>query len=198
MTQMEEERRQAVRATDRILFSFELVGKEQFEAIQEDFLRGISYYHNTGLADMQMYVGAQQALSRLQEKDPELGLFLQHLDTKLNMVLQKISGEVSPFERMNLMEVNFSASGLAFIHKASFETEQILGLHITLLPSYYYIFCFGKVVSVRQDIDSKGNDVFIVALRFILISDDDKERLIQHNFRQQSLALRNRRLGQFP
>jgi hypothetical protein len=35
-----------------------------------------------------------------------------------------------------------------------------------------------------------------VGSEFVLIMDEDREKLIQHNFRQQSLALRNRRKQQ--
>ena len=67
-----------------------------------------------------------------------------------------------------------------------------MALHISLLPDYVYIFCFGEVVSVEKN-DSPRPGANRIALKFVLINDNDKEKLVQHNFRQQSLALRNRR-----
>ncbi|MBU0479818.1 MAG: PilZ domain-containing protein [Proteobacteria bacterium] len=188
------ERREAVRATDRILFAFEPVDLARYQDILDDHRRGISIYHQTGLTDIQMYIGAQEALAKLRDRDLELATFLQHLDTKLNMVLQKVSGDKSPFEMMDLLEVDFSASGMAFDSADPASPGEIMALHITLLPDYLYIFCFGEVVSCQDNAEGPGIPGKRVAVKFILINDDDKEKLVQHNFRQQSLALRNRRL----
>lgn len=189
----ENERREAVRATDRILFAAESVALDRYQEILDDHRRGISIYHQTGLTDIQMYIGAQEALSRIRDRDPELATFLQHIDTKLNMVLQKVSKEESPFERLDILEVNFSAAGLAYDTDIAASPGDIMALHISLLPDYSYIFCFGEVVSCEKN-NSPESGANRIALKFVLINDDDKEKLVQHNFRQQSLALRNRRL----
>ena len=196
MTTNDKERREAVRTTDRILFAFDRIKLERYQKILDGHRRGISIYHETGLADIQMYVGAQRALSRLREKNMELAAYLQHLDTKVNIVLQKVSGEKSPFEMMALKEVNFSAAGLAFNHDQIIEKNEILGLHITLLPHYTYIYSFGQVVNCQEEENEKGEESYRVGVEFVLINDDDKEKLVQHNFRQQSQALRNRRLNE--
>ncbi|MBU0483894.1 MAG: PilZ domain-containing protein [Proteobacteria bacterium] len=187
--------REAVRSSDRVLFSYEPVNREEYSRIVDDFRRGISIYNQSGLADIQMYIGAQNALNRIRERDDDLGLFLQHLDTKVNILLQKVRAEKSPFDAMQLMEVNLSAKGVAFHVPESLNKGELLSFHISLLPDYIYLYCFGRVVDCIKDPEADPDKAYRIAAEFTLITEDDKERLIQHNFKQQSLALRNRRLN---
>lgn len=186
--------RKAVRASDRILFSYKKIAPADYEAIFEDYRRGIPFYNQPGLAEAQMYVGAQNALVKLRERDADLGIFLQHLDTKMNVLLQKVMQDSSPFEGLTLNKVNISATGMAFAADEKLAKEQILALHIALLPEYSYIFCYARVVNCEAAGDPADGKTHRVSAEFILITEADKERIIQHNFRQQSLALRNRRL----
>jgi len=50
------------------------------------------------------------------------------------------------------------------------------------------------VLASKELADSDGGVKFRIACEFVLIMEEDQEKLIQHNFKQQSLALRNRRL----
>ena len=190
------ESRKAVRMVDRILFAYEEMEPARFKQIVDDFNSGIPPYNQAGLADIQMYIGAQNALFRIREKDKDLADFLQHLDTKINIMLKSARGEQTPFDRLALLEVNLSGSGMAFWSPQPVAANTILGLHLVLLPDHTYIYCFGKVVGCK---DCQGKDParpHAVSVKFILIMEDDREKLIQHNFRQQSLALRQRRQNQ--
>ncbi len=188
-------RRQAVRITDRVLLSVNEVLQDKYDAIVEDFNHGIPLYNQEGLADIQMFIGAQSALNRLQERDEDLADFLRHLDTKVNMVLKRVKGEKSPFEDLKMQKANLSGNGIAFLCDQDATMDSILEMHIVLLPAYIYVYCFGKVVSNESFKDEDGTEKYRLGVEFTLLMEEDREKLIQHNFKQQSLALRNRRLG---
>ncbi|MEW6501659.1 MAG: PilZ domain-containing protein [Thermodesulfobacteriota bacterium] len=189
-------RRGSVRIADRVLLAVKRVAKERYEAVAADYRHGISLYNQEGLADIQMFVGAQGALSRLKERDADLADFLRHLDNKLNLVLQRVQAERTPLDDLRLQKVNLSGSGIAFVAEEEFREQEVLEIHLVLLPAYTYIYCFGTVVSCEA-LPRKGQEkaAFRVGVEFTLLMDDDQEKLVQHNFKQQSLALRNRRLG---
>ncbi|OKY74432.1 MAG: hypothetical protein BM485_13295 [Desulfobulbaceae bacterium DB1] len=189
------DRRQSVRIAGRNLFYCQPVSRERFNAVAQDFADGIPPYNQDGLSDIQMFIGAQSALARIREKDADLGDFLAHLDTKINLVLKKTSASKTIFDKLKLHDLSLSGSGIAFIAPGKIDTGTVLEFHIALLPSYTYIYCFGKVVSCSPLPEREGKVPYKVGAEFVLIMQEDQEKLIQHNFKQQSLALRNRRLN---
>ena len=189
----DEERRQAVRITGRNLFYYAPITPEKYEEISRDFSNGMPPYNQEGLRDVQIFINAQSALARLREKDSDLAEFLQHLDTKINQIIVKLEGGKTLFDDLVLQDLNISGNGLGVIVSERLEPGTILELHIVLLPDYCYLYCLGKVVECRKMIRDDSNPGFRISCEFILIMDEDREKLIQHNFRQQSLALRNRK-----
>lgn len=186
-------RRKSIRITDRVLLSYSLVSNDRYQAIVKDFNEGISLYNQEGPAGMQMNIGAQTSLAKLRERDEELANFLNHLDSKINMMLKLVKGERSLFDDLALQKVNLSASGMSFRANKEFALGEVIEFHLVLLPSYVYIYCFGRIatsVPVQQGNEKIGCRI---AVEFVLLMDDDREKLIQHNFKQQSLSLRNRR-----
>ncbi len=191
-TKTDNDRRDSVRITGRNLFSFEPVTPGKFAAIKADFDEGIPPYNQEGLADIQVFIGAQSALARIRDRDEDLGDFLSHLDTKMNLLLKKASKEKTLFDKLTLHDLNLSGKGVAFVSSTNVEVDDILEFHIALLPTYTYIYCFGKVLTSKK-LQRDDRTFYKLGCEFVLIMEDDQEKLIQHNFKQQSLALRNRR-----
>ena len=188
-----QDKRQAVRVVDRIMFSYGPVSVERFKQIAEDFNKGIPLYNQEGLADVQMFIGAQNALGRIYEKDKDLGKFLQHLDTKINLILKEVREKETPLDKLTLEEVNLSAAGVGFFLENPMKPNTLLELHLVLLPGHTYVYCFGKVVNCDQGKSKDPGKPYYISAKFILIMEEDREKLIEHNFKQQSLALRQRR-----
>ena len=186
--------RQSVRINERVLLSHAIIPAARYKAIADAYVKGIPPYNQEELIDVQMYVGAQNALNRLRDRDKDLAAFLQHLDTKVNMLLKKVGNEDSPFDKLKFQEVNLSGSGIAFVADKAMEAEEVVEFHLILLPEYTYVYCFGKVVNSKADKRPDGSVVHRVHTKFILLMEEDQEKLVQHNFKQQSLHLRNRRL----
>ena len=196
MTNMTTDNRQAVRVTNRILFACHPVSKEKFQQITDDFNNGISLYNRAELADVQVYIGAQSALSRLKDKDEDLGAFLQHIDSKINLLLKKVDKSPSLLDTLVFQRVNIGANGLAFWGDREFQVNDIVEMQIVLQPEHIFIDCFGSIVecSICKDEQSDPSPKYRVSVNFELIVDGDREELVHYNFRQQSLALKRRRL----
>lgn len=186
-------RRTAVRATDRVLLAYKRISAERYEEIAKDYREGISIYNQEGLKDVQMYIGAQSALDRLQARDPDLAEFLKHLDNKINIIMRRIKGEKSLLDLLKLQKINLSATGIAFYSFEEFKTDELVEVHLALLPDYTYLYFFAKVTHSDREGEHQGRQIFLVGTEFVLMTDEDREKLVQHNFKQQRLALRTRR-----
>jgi hypothetical protein len=190
---MDSDRRNSVRVAGRNLFYCEPITRAQFKSITDDYKKGIPPYNQEGLSDVQVFIGAQSALSRIKEKDRDLGEFLSHLDTKLNLMLKMLDTDKGIFDQMSVKELNMSGSGIDFIHNTEYDKDTVLAFHITLLPEYSYIYCLAKVKSCSMVQEVDGEKYYRLAAEFILIMEEDRELIIQNNFKQQGLALRNKR-----
>lgn len=186
-------RRTAVRATDRVLLAYKKVTPEKYEDIAEDYRQGISIYTQEGMGDVQIYIGAHTALERLRKKDPDLADYLRHLDNKLNILMKRVKGERSIFDALKMQKVSISGSGIAFFSFEEFAPGDIIELHLALLPTYTYLYFFAKVTQCDQDSEHQGRPIYRIGSEFALMMEEDREKLVQHNFKQQSLALRSRR-----
>lgn len=189
-------RRQSVRVTDRVMLAINPVSAEKMQAVVNDFQQGISPYNQEGLTDIQMFIGAQGALANLRERDADLADFLQHLDNKMNMLLKQVREGGSPLDALIMRKANLSANGMAFWTDAPAKLDEIMEIHVVLLPAYTYVYSFGKVLACDPSLEEdESGGGFRVALKFVFILDEDREKIIQHTFKQQSLVLRNRRLN---
>ena len=189
-------RRQSVRVTDRVMLASHPVSAEKMQAVVNDFQQGISPYNQESLTDIQMFIGAQSALANLRERDADLADFLQHLDNKMNVMLKQIRGGESPLDALIMRKVNISANGIAFCSDGPVRLDEIVEIHLVLLPAYIYIYSFGKIIACdpgtgEEELGCK----FRVGLEFVFLLDEDREKIIQHTFKQQSLALRNRSIN---
>ncbi|MEA1932833.1 MAG: PilZ domain-containing protein [Thermodesulfobacteriota bacterium] len=188
-----QDRRQSVRVKDRILFSYTTVPPDRYKIVFDDFSNGVPPYKQEEYADFHMYIGAQSALAKLRQRDKILADLLQHMDNKINQVLDKLRDGDSPFDRLKFQEVDLSGNGLAFFPDKEVKPGTFIEYNIVLLPDYIYIYGFGEVVSSKKKKTDAGRTIFRTSLKFTVLMDEDREKLIQHNFRQQSLALRQRR-----
>jgi hypothetical protein len=186
------ERRQMLRLSDRVLFSCSKVTPEKYEALASDFAKGIPPYNQEELQDVRLHISAQSALSRLRNRDEDLAEFLHHLDNKLNLLLKEVRKAKSPLDHLIPHKISLSSGGMAYLAKQPLAKDDHLELHLVLLPSYTYIYCLGTVVNCQPTGDNEMRHR--LSIRFTLLMEEDHEKIIQHLFKLQSLALRNRRL----
>lgn len=190
----DENRRQSVRVSDKVLLTYEQISSDEYAAIVKDNNRGISPRKQKGSADIELFIGAQNALGRIRDKDEDLADFLQHIDAKISQILKTVKGSPSTFDELSLQEVSISGSGIGFYAKQPQQVGDIMECSMVLLPNYSYIHCFGNVIKCENIPDGPAGKPYRIAIKFCLLQEEDRERIIQHSFKLQSLALRHRRL----
>jgi len=133
-------------------------------------------------------------LANLRDRDGARADYFQHLDKKMNMMLRQIGGGESPLDALIMRKANLSANGIAFFTDTPARLDEIVEIHLVLLPAYIYVYSFGKVIACDPTPEEEESGCkFRVALEFTFLLEDDREKIIQHTFKQQNLALRNRR-----
>ena len=87
------------------------------------------------------------------------------------------------------------ANGLAFWADEELKKDELVEMHLVLQPEHVFIDCFGTVVECMKTKDSEeSTKKYRISVSFKLIMDEDREELVHYNFRQQSLALKRRRI----
>ncbi len=194
MVPADQNRRQAVRVYDRILLDSRKLAQDRYEAIAQNYHNGISLYNQKEVGEISIYLGSQASLARIREKDEDFANYLQHLDAKMSRVLAAVSKEPSPIDTLLAQDVTLSGSGLAFFSKNQFSAGDLIELHLVLLPEFLHIYAIAKTVSAERISAAESEFNYRVACEFLLIMDADRETLIQHLFKRQQLALRNKRM----
>jgi hypothetical protein len=190
----DQNRRQAVRVNDRILLSSKKLEQNRYNAIDQNYHNGISLYNQKEVGEFAIYLGSQASLARIREKDEDFANFLQHLDAKLSRILTAVSKQPSPIDSLVAQEVSLSGTGLAFFSKQQFSAGDLMELHFVLLPEFLHIYAIAKTISAEKISAADGEFNFRVGCEFVLIMEADRETLIQHLFKRQQLALRNKRI----
>jgi hypothetical protein len=186
----EKNRRQAVRVTDHLQLAVRLLSDEEFSDLKSKFDQGISLYNEEIMGEMAIYLGARGALTRIKEKDEDLAEYLLQIDTKMNRILQALQSGPSPLDNFRTVEVSISGSGLAFPWPESLANGSAVALNVILLPEQIHVYTIAKVVNSTKE----NEENYTIAVEYALLMDEDRENMIQHLFRCQQLALRNRRL----
>ena len=185
--QNHEVRRAHIRIVDKIMLRLQSMNREEYEGLVKKILEGGE--HPFGEYSQQVMLPKIDAsIRRLREKDEALARILEALDAKLDLILNLLRSRQKKDEPIQKVTVDISAAGLSFPHEDPMEKGQILQLDIGLLPEQYFFRCFGEVVRTIRD----GN-AYKIGVKFIWITECDRERLIEHIFQQQVLKLRLRR-----
>ncbi len=187
----EKEKRKSIRIKDKVLLSFHPVSVEEYQARVRDYVEGVDdpwvdTCHPIFNKDIKGH------LKNLRDKDKDLAAILEALDQKLNLILGLVgSEELCGKAKLpkKLYKVDLSAKGIGFLTSEKIEKGTILDLAIGLLPEHYFFHCFGKVVRA----ESRNGGAF-VGVKFLWITEDDQEKLIEHIFSRQVIYLRMRRL----
>lgn len=194
MVPADQNRRQAVRVKDRILLSSRKLEEDRYNTIAQNYHNGISLYNQKEVGEIAIYLGSQASLARIREKDEDIANVLQHLDAKLSRILAAVSKEPSPIDTLLAQEVSLSGTGLAFSSKQQFKASDLIELHLVLLPEFLHIYAVAKAISAEKVSAAEAEFNFRVGCEFMLIMEEDRETLIQHLFKRQQMALRNKRM----
>ncbi len=183
------ERRSHVRIKDRVLFHYRILDPEEYKRIICAYEDGIEtpwspYNHPQLTGDLKVH------LKRLREKDEALACCIDVLDQKLNLILNLLQKDEFESCPATPCLVDISAAGVAFEANEPIERNSFLEMDIGLLPQHLFLRCYGRVLRCSQP---KTSGPYKIAVKFIWMTEDDQDRLIEHIFRHQVIQLRMRR-----
>ncbi len=182
------ERRSHIRIRDRVLLHCRTIERSEYEEKIRAYEEGIDtpwnvYSHPSFTQDIKVY------LKKVKEKDEALANCLDILDQKLTLILNLLNKEEEGEENAKPTVVDLSAAGIAFFTEKPLKVNQLLEIDLGLLPQHLFIRCYGSVVQSTKCKDGK----YRTGVKFIWMTEDDQDRLIEHIFRHQVIQLRMRR-----
>lgn len=183
----EADRRSHIRIRDRVLLHVRPIEKEEYQKIITAYQNGTASPWIGG-SPPALGKSIQSHIKRIRDRDESLANILEAMDQKLGLILSLLNTdrEEIPAEPH---EVDLSAAGIAFIYTSELPMGQIVEIDLGLLPQRLFVRCYGEVVRCERA-KSRG---FATAVSFLWITEDDKDRLIEHIFQRQVLLLRLRR-----
>ena len=144
-----------------------------------------------------------QLLNELNNLEEDNLKFMASISSELNHVSQHITNmnkkiglltqyiiQSLDIEYNELLEVDLSAGGIRFISKTSLRSKQQVKMEIVIIPEYYGVITYAKVVSCTKLKDGSGYDI---AFKFVKISDTDRDTIVRHIFKVQSKQLRTKK-----
>jgi F0F1-type ATP synthase assembly protein I len=177
--QSNEEKRTSVRAELATRVKIQPVSREEFEESKSVQISGVPAgipLDEGGLSDGQLgYL---------------LG-YLNRIEEKLDQVMQKLDpdacgGETSTYG----MARNISGAGVNLILDEAFEEGQLVLISLSV-PGFSigFLQAYGEVVRV-EPVTKNNRQTFETSIKFLVISEDEREKLISYAFYMQRQAIR--------
>ena len=187
------ERRRYFRVEDHILLEYRLLTdserEETIRALRDDNPSRHLVASSFANTSQQM----QYVLHKVQEREPEIALYLQTLNEKLDLLARQLAMEATEFSDRTPRRVDISAAGLGFDAPELMQVDQLMDIKMLLFPSLDYIRAIGRVVRCVEASETQARPTFRVAVDFDIIRDDDRELLVQHVVKKESSRLREER-----
>ena len=187
------DRRRYFRVEDHILLEYRLLASSEREEIVKTLRDDNPNRHLIASSFANTSQQMQYVLHKVQEREPEIALYLQTLNEKLDLLARQLAMETTEFKDRTPRRVDISAAGLGFDAPEPMAADQLLDIRMLLFPSLDYIRALGRVVRCGEAFEALGKPAFPVAVDFDFIRDDDRELLVQHVIRKESSQLREER-----
>jgi len=175
---MDREVRTHLRIDDRILLKYRKISPEEFQKKIALYKSGKESPWIDPLRGPGEVKKLNYHLKRLWEKNRDLAEILEILALKLDRILLTLKQEI--LRDFQEVAVNISGAGLRFALKPLPDMGEIFEFDIGLLPEYYFFRAYGEVVRVEDK---------ETAFKFIWLTEEDLDRLVQHIFKKQLLQI---------
>ena len=116
-------------------------------------------------------------LNKISTKMPELGRYLTVLQEQIDLITDKVLSGEDNFAAKET-PVSLSAQGISFETSEPVTRDEIVELHIRLIPTHQKIVVFSKVITCTHSDRKKG--LYTIALDFEHIHESDRELLVKH------------------
>jgi len=182
------EKRRSFRIDDTINLSYRLIDPKTASAGIKPLSGHLSNEFSLASTLDSLSQETVRIIQHLDKKDTEIVALFKVLDAKINAVAQTLMFVGSDIDAQNCVDVNLSATGVAFYQTTSLEVGQNLALEMFLPTLPALILVYGKVVNCQQT----EPDRFLISVDYACIKEDDQELLIQHVVRMQWQQLQNK------
>ncbi len=182
-----EERRRYYRISDRITLKYQILEDEIFA--EEKHHAETGYIRQSDLRNTSNCIDArlEALVHQLSKTNPLVAEAVALINKKFSLLELIANNEIIENAiDITQQSVNLSGSGIAFISDKPMLDDTPLKLEIVLLPETQYVSVLGRVVACRELEDGH----FMVAVDFEGISEDEREHIIQHILKKQTLEIR--------
>lgn len=185
------ERRRYYRINDTVAIRYQVLDGQNFK--QELHQATIGYVKQSDLRNASYCIDARlEAIARNLDKDNPLVAEALTLINRKFAITELMHHASKPESVMQWpeQEVSISGSGIAFVAESELMDDTPLKMEIILYPVNHFISVLGRVVGCRKNEDGEG---YIVSVDFEGISEEDRERLIQHILKKQMENIREQK-----
>ncbi|WP_297055298.1 PilZ domain-containing protein [Thermosulfurimonas sp.] len=172
------EARQHVRIDDRILIRYRRISPEEFAQRIAKYRTGEEEPWIDPLRTPRESRKLSYHLQKLREKNRDLAEVLEILALKLDRLLVEVKSEA--LKEFREVVANISGAGIRFPIEPLPAVGDLFELDLGLLPEYEFLRCYGEVVRLEEK---------EAAFKFVWITEEDRDRLVQHIFRKQLLQI---------
>jgi len=179
----EDERRDFFRIDDEIYLDFESISEDEYAAapVTLENLHKSAFSLSANFATLNNTV--HPILNNIKQLHPDIGEFLDVLNSKIDSLSQHILYQNSTFDQSKVISANISASGIQFKSDTIFEINQAVKLELVLLPEKIGVLIFGRVIKSEKD---------YLSIKFDFLRAEDQELMIKHNLNKQMTDLREK------
>ena len=188
------DRRRFFRIDDNVLMSLHRIDQKNVDEELERFDQkrdAFCFMNNTELdRDQQL-----SNLSIIQQKNPEIANYINYLEARLDVLTKIISSQHDDPDEQDF-QVNFSAQGMRFHTNLIYDSEDLVEIRLTLLPSRKRLLLIGTIVWCVEDAKAPGFYKQATAIDFTYINEDDREVLAKHIHNKQIEQLTSTKYGE--
>ncbi len=186
------DRRNYFRIDDTVRLSVRPVPAEElesrFDQLDHDLVGNFTVMSSLAAITAQMTMG----LRRIENRDPDLAAYLRAIDQKIEVIGRACITQEPEFHAEHAVPANLSAGGMCVGVDEEFEPGTTLEIRMLLFPSFTGLMIYGTVIDSepsRED-DESQRFKYLTRIEFTHIRESDRELLIRHLLRRQSLQLR--------
>jgi hypothetical protein len=190
--QHNDERREYFRIDDAVRLSIRQVPDEQIEALVQRLDNNVAgnFTVMSGLAA----ISAEMAVSmrRIEHESPDIAAYLKALDRKIEVLGRAFAAQESNLMEETAHPVNLSAGGMAMLVNECYPVGSTIEVKMLLFPSLTGVLSYGRVVTCRpvQGESAESGYTHQLRVEFTHMREQDRDILIRHVLRCQSMALR--------
>jgi hypothetical protein len=188
------DRRNYFRMDDQVRLSLRAVETTELDGLLDrldhDLAGNFTVMSSLAAITAQMTMG----LRRIENRDPDLAAYLRAIDQKIEVIGRAFIQQEPEFHADHAVAVNLSAGGMCVGVDEAYPVGTVLEIRMLLFPSFTGLLIFGTVVNSEDapEEESSGDYRHLARIEFTHIRESDRELMIRHLLRRQSLELRDR------